>query len=161
MFHLIDMYVVFNYFWKINKAKIHFWSLHFGLIFDLVPKLISSLGQSLISENRFYFGPCRQSSNRKCIRGKRNALFADQASSPPLFLQKFGLKLSLSFGFSSDQDLSLSAFSLGLGFDLGLERDGPRSVVVDVDTTEPPLEETETMTEDVESKSESESKSAS
>ena len=52
----------------------HFWSLYFGPILDLVPKLISLLGQSLISENRFYFGPCRQPSNKKCICGKRNAL---------------------------------------------------------------------------------------
>ena len=43
---------------------------------------------------------------------------------------------------------------------MGLERDGPRLMVVDVDTTEPPLEETETTTEDIESESESESKSA-
>ena len=55
----------------------HFWSLHFEPILDLVSKLISLLGQSLISENHFYFGPCRHPSNRKYIRGKRNALFAD------------------------------------------------------------------------------------
>ena len=55
----------------------HFGFLHFGPILDLVPKLISLLGQSLSLENRFYFGPYRQLSNRKCIRGKQNALFAD------------------------------------------------------------------------------------
>ena len=58
----------------------HFWSLHFELIPDLVPKLISLLGQSLISENRFYFGPCRHPSNKKCIQGKRNALFTNVAN---------------------------------------------------------------------------------
>ena len=61
-------------------AKMHFWPLHFGSILNLVPKLISLLGQSLISENYFYFGPCRQPSNRKCIRGKQNTLFADVAN---------------------------------------------------------------------------------
>ena len=58
----------------------HFWSLHFGLILDLVPKLISLLSQPLILENHFYFSPCHQPSNRKCIRGKQNALFADVAN---------------------------------------------------------------------------------
>ena len=43
----------------------YFWSLHFGSFLDLVPKLILLLSQSLKSENRFYFGPCRQSTNRK------------------------------------------------------------------------------------------------
>ena len=46
-------------------AKIHFWSLHFGSIFNLVLKLILLLDQSLISENHFYFGHCHQPSNRK------------------------------------------------------------------------------------------------
>ena len=55
----------------------HFWSLHFGPILNLVSKLISLLGQSLISENCFYFGLCHHPSNKKCICGKRNALFAD------------------------------------------------------------------------------------
>ena len=46
----------------------HFWSLHFGPILDLVPKLILLLGQSLISKNCFYFGPYRQHSNKKNLR---------------------------------------------------------------------------------------------
>ena len=54
----------------------HFWSLHFGLILDLVPKLISFLGQSPILKNRFYFGFCRQPNNRKIWGGKQNALYA-------------------------------------------------------------------------------------
>ena len=54
----------------------HFWSLHFGPILDLVPKLILLLGQFLISENRFYFGPCRQPNNKKIKRGKRSTLLA-------------------------------------------------------------------------------------
>ena len=60
----------------------HFWSLHFGPILNLVPKLISLLDQSLISKKKkhFYFGPCRQPSNRKYIRSKWNALFADVAN---------------------------------------------------------------------------------
>ena len=58
----------------------HFWSPHFGPILNFVLKLISLLGQSLILENRFYFGPYHQPSNRKCICGKQNALFADVAN---------------------------------------------------------------------------------
>ena len=55
----------------------HFWSFHFGSFFDLVLKLILLLGQSLKLENRFYFSPCRQPTNRKYIRGRRNTLFTD------------------------------------------------------------------------------------
>ena len=40
----------------------HFWSLHFGPILNLVPKLILLLGQSLISKNRL----ATWTSNRKC-----------------------------------------------------------------------------------------------
>ena len=65
---------------KKKQAKMHFWSLHFGSILNLVLILISLLGQSLISETRFYFGPCCQPSNIKCIYGKQNALFADLAN---------------------------------------------------------------------------------
>ena len=54
----------------------HFWSLQFGPILDLVPKLILLLSQSLILENRFYFGPYRQPSNRKIRRDRRSALLA-------------------------------------------------------------------------------------
>ena len=46
----------------------HFWSSHFGLILDLIPKLISLLGQSLISKNHFYFDPCCQPNNKKNLR---------------------------------------------------------------------------------------------
>ena len=35
------------------KAKIHFWSLYFGPIYNLIPKLIYLLGQSLIFKNHF------------------------------------------------------------------------------------------------------------
>ena len=55
------------------KAKMPFWSLHFGLILNLVLKLITSK-QSMISENHFYFGLCHQPNNRKYIRDKQNAL---------------------------------------------------------------------------------------
>ena len=57
----------------------HFWSLHFRPFFDLVPKLILLLGQSLKLENRFYFGPYRQPTNKKYIHGKRSVLHADMA----------------------------------------------------------------------------------
>ena len=57
-------------------AKIHFWSLYFGSIFNLVSKLILLLDQSLISGNHFYFGPYRQPSNRKNWGSKWNALRA-------------------------------------------------------------------------------------
>ena len=33
---------------KKKKAKMHFWSLHFRSFFNLIPKLILLLGQSLI-----------------------------------------------------------------------------------------------------------------
>ena len=55
----------------------HFWSLYFGSIPILVSELILLLGQSLKSENWFYFGPCRQPSNRKLLRDKWSALFAN------------------------------------------------------------------------------------
>ena len=57
----------------------YFWSLRFGSFLDLVPKLILLLGQSLKLENRFYFGPCRQPTNRKYIRGKQRVLLANMA----------------------------------------------------------------------------------
>ena len=53
----------------------HFWSLHFQSFLNLVPKLIL-----LKSENRFYFGPYRQSTNRKYIRDRQNTMFADVAN---------------------------------------------------------------------------------
>ena len=53
-----------------NKVKIHCLVLIFGPILDLV------LSQYLISENCFYFGSYRQSSNRKIQGSKRNALCA-------------------------------------------------------------------------------------
>ena len=58
----------------------HFWSLHFGSFLNFVSKLILLLGQSLKSENRFYFDPCRQPTNRKIWCGKQNTLFADVAN---------------------------------------------------------------------------------
>ena len=42
-----------------DEQRLAQWPLHFGLILNLVPKLILLLGQSLILENRFYFGPCQ------------------------------------------------------------------------------------------------------
>ena len=38
---------------KKKKAKMHFWSLYFGPILDLVSKLIWLLGQFLIFKNCF------------------------------------------------------------------------------------------------------------
>ena len=58
------------------KAKMHFWSLDFELVLDLVPKLIFLLVQSMILEYRFYFGLCRQPNNKKIIRGRRSTLLA-------------------------------------------------------------------------------------
>ena len=95
------------------------------------------------------------------MAGAHSAFFLHHVlklTSKPTTSRSSFFSLSLSTKIWSED---LSAFSLGLGFDLGLERDGPRSMVVDVDTTEPSPEETETTTEDVESESESELKSAS
>ena len=68
---------------KLCKAKIHFWSLYFGPILFLVPKLILRIVQSLKLENQFYFGSCCQPTNRtkkKKIRcGKRSALLANMS----------------------------------------------------------------------------------
>ena len=58
----------------------YFWSLYFGLSLNLIPKLILLLGQSLKSENQFYFDFYRQPTNRKYICGRRNTLFADMAN---------------------------------------------------------------------------------
>ena len=66
----------FDEHFSLFKAKIHFWSLNFGSILILVPKLILHLDQSLKLESRFYFSPYHQPSNRKCICGKQSALLA-------------------------------------------------------------------------------------
>ena len=42
-------------------------------LFSIFP-IFTPTKHNLKSENRFYFGPCHQPSNRKCIRSKRSAL---------------------------------------------------------------------------------------
>ena len=64
----------------------YFWFLHFGSFFDLVFKLILLLLQSLKLENRYYFGLCRQLTDRKYISNKRNTLFVDVANNIYIYI---------------------------------------------------------------------------
>ena len=64
-------------------------------LFSIFP-FFTPTKHNLKSENRFYFGPCHQPSNRKCIRGKRNAL-ADVANKikKKLYLAFFKCHISI------------------------------------------------------------------
>ena len=64
----LSFFFFFSFFFF--KVKIHFWFLHFGPIFILVPNFILLLFKFLKIQNQFYFGLCRQLTNKKLLHCK-------------------------------------------------------------------------------------------